>query len=197
MLTLLRSLVSIAKFIEPLIEANAGKSAADAAHVFVVAHGIFNSEFLGALLARRGPEGTRVEWRTGGMTNTGWTRLEVGRADEGTIRDGEGAESTIDPSGGAAKQANGNGEATSANPAAAAMSGAADSSSTPAAAPQLDKPATTSVTRGLPKLAIRMLTTNVTTHLEGLKRQQGGIGSMAHDGKQKDIRQFFGGGGAA
>jgi len=36
---------------------------------------------------------------------------------------------------------------------------------------------------------------DVTTHLDGVKRQGGGIGSAAYDEKQQDIRAFFSGAG--
>lgn len=44
---------SIAAYIEQHLQANKGKGPMSA-HIVVVAHGIFNSEFIGALLARRG-----------------------------------------------------------------------------------------------------------------------------------------------
>lgn len=46
---------------------------------------------------------------------------------------------------------------------------------------------------GLPPLIVSTLCTDVTTHLEGVQRQGGGIGSTGFDEKQKDIRAFFGG----
>lgn len=39
---------------------------------------------------------------------------------------------------------------------------------------------------------MKVLATNQVEHLEGLIRQKGGIGSMAHDDKQKGIKEFFG-----
>jgi len=51
---------SIGKFIEQHLQECEGK-AATSRHVVVVAHGIFNSEFLGALLARR-PTAVPLEW---------------------------------------------------------------------------------------------------------------------------------------
>jgi hypothetical protein len=46
----------------------------------------------------------------------------------------------------------------------------------------------------LPSLAVRVLCTDVTRHLDGVHRQKGGIGSQGYDEKQKDLRSFFGGG---
>ncbi|WVQ80266.1 hypothetical protein IAT38_002371 [Cryptococcus sp. DSM 104549] len=71
---------AIAKFIEPILEESRGQQPLSK-HIVVVAHGIFNSEFLGALMARR-EAGNALEWHYRGMTNTGWTRLEAGYADE-------------------------------------------------------------------------------------------------------------------
>ena len=44
----------------------------------------------------------------------------------------------------------------------------------------------------LPEMRVKVLATNQVEHLEGLIRQKGGIGSMAHDDKQKGIKEFFG-----
>ncbi|WRT63767.1 uncharacterized protein IL334_000692 [Kwoniella shivajii] len=71
---------AINRFIEPIIAGNHGSSPASK-HVVVVAHGIFNAEFLGALLARR-RDHKPLEWGYKGMTNTGWTRAEIGYIDE-------------------------------------------------------------------------------------------------------------------
>jgi hypothetical protein len=40
---------------------------------------------------------------------------------------------------------------------------------------------------------VETLCWDVTSHLEGVHRQGGGIGSAAFDEKQKSIRDFFGG----
>jgi hypothetical protein len=44
-------------------------------------------------------------------------------------------------------------------------------------------------------LFVRILCADVTTHLDGVHRQRGGIGSQGFDEKQSDLRKFFGGGG--
>jgi hypothetical protein len=41
--------------------------------------------------------------------------------------------------------------------------------------------------------SVRILCTNVTTHLDGVHRQKGGIGSQGYDSKQRGIRDFFSG----
>jgi hypothetical protein len=46
----------------------------------------------------------------------------------------------------------------------------------------------------LQPLVIRILCADVTTHLEGVHRQKGGIGSSSFDANQSDLRKFFGGG---
>lgn len=52
--------VSIAQFIEPVLRESYGQPPSSK-HLVVVAHGIFNYEFLGALLSRR-PEGIDHHW---------------------------------------------------------------------------------------------------------------------------------------
>lgn len=51
---------SVEQFIEPILKECRGKPATSK-HVVVVAHGIFNSEFLGALMARR-KTNAPLEW---------------------------------------------------------------------------------------------------------------------------------------
>ena len=51
---------SIATYLEPLLR-DARGGPASSKHIAVVAHGIFNAEFIGALLARRQGEGP-LEW---------------------------------------------------------------------------------------------------------------------------------------
>jgi hypothetical protein len=195
---------SIAQYLEPVFTANKGKSREEAPHVFVVAHGIFNSELLGALLARRPASAPRLEWRYSGMTNTGWTRVEIAFEDEGLIRP-DRMPSVVESQ----PQSNG----STSNPAAEAMSGGGgaattpDASSIPSSPPRLKRivsggafsksrsPPANGCRNGgpPPPLLLTIVATNVTTHLDGLKRQQGGIGSAPHDSNQKDIRSYFGG----
>ncbi|BEI82810.1 hypothetical protein CcaverHIS002_0306780 [Cutaneotrichosporon cavernicola] len=49
----------------------------------------------------------------------------------------------------------------------------------------------------LPPLTVEILASDVTTHLEGVNRQRGGIGSAGFDEKQQEIRAFFSGAHAA
>ena len=63
-------------------------------------------------------------------------------------------------------------------------------STEPADPPPLDH-----VSAALPKLAVRIISTDVTKHLDGIHRQKGGIGRQGYDSTQKDLRKFFSGGG--
>jgi len=47
-----------------------------------------------------------------------------------------------------------------------------------------------------PLLEMQVTHVNMHGHIDKLKRQKGGIGSSAYDPMQKDLRAFFGGGGA-
>ncbi|KAK8845520.1 hypothetical protein IAR55_006235 [Kwoniella newhampshirensis] len=152
---------AIRLFIEPALKECHGQPPS-CRHLVVVAHGIFNAEFLGALLARR-KTAQPLEWNYRGMTNTGWTRAEVGYADE--------TNSTVPAN-------------LTTHPL-----GPVSPSSSPAA-PPLDQP----VDKSLSPLYIRVICTDITTHLDGVYRQKGGIGSQGYDEKQGDIRKFFGGG---
>ena len=59
----------------------------------------------------------------------------------------------------------------------------------------LSAPPQQPIDESLRPLSVRITATDVTTHLDGLVRQKGGVGSSGYDEKQKDIRAFFGGGG--
>lgn len=45
----------------------------------------------------------------------------------------------------------------------------------------------------LPPLEVDTMALDVTTHLEGVKRQRGGIGSAGFDAKQQSIKKFLSG----
>jgi len=45
----------------------------------------------------------------------------------------------------------------------------------------------------LPPLTVKVTHVNQHSHINGIKRQKGGLGSAAYDPKQEDIRAFFGG----
>ncbi|CAD6582752.1 MAG: hypothetical protein CYPHOPRED_002114 [Cyphobasidiales sp. Tagirdzhanova-0007] len=54
---------------------------------------------------------------------------------------------------------------------------------------------TSTSTTTLPRPSLRTTHTNITTHLSGLKRTKGGVGSEAFDARQKSLRDFFSGAG--
>lgn len=62
----------------------------------------------------------------------------------------------------------------------------------PVPASSVPKEAPSSRPDGSP-LAVRILCSDVTKHLDGVHRQKGGIGSQGFDEKQKDLRAFFSG----
>lgn len=64
----------ISEHIEPALRECQGQSP-QAKHIAVVAHGIFNAEFIGALLARTREGG--IEWGYRGMTNVSGFRLDA------------------------------------------------------------------------------------------------------------------------
>ena len=47
----------------------------------------------------------------------------------------------------------------------------------------------------LPSVTLRKTHTNITIHLNGLKRTKGGVGSEQFDARQKSLKDFFSGGG--
>ncbi|KAL7418765.1 hypothetical protein Q5752_006448 [Cryptotrichosporon argae] len=176
---------AVAQFIEPHLRAAHGQPPAST-HVVVVAHGIFNSELLGALLARRnGPP--QAGWGYRGMTNTGWTRLEVGYADEAAAPARAQVVDTHPP--GVDLDANPMSGTPDPDPMSGAPAAPVTASSIPPAAatppPQPLDPA-------LPPLVICITCADVTSHLEGVHRQKGGIGSAPFDAGQKSLKAFFG-----
>jgi hypothetical protein len=154
-----------------------GKPATDAPHIFIVAHGIFNSELLGALYTRNPPSMNPSEWGYSAMANTGWSRFEVGYADEflADQQDGKDVVGTGETRGAAEVDASGH---ITIQPTAV-----------PAESPDLSG---TTEQKTLPPLTVNVLAMNVSTHLDGLKGEQDGIESSAQD---DDHKAFFGGGG--
>jgi hypothetical protein len=173
----LTEIYRIAQFIEPILQEAKGKSATDAPHIFIVAHGIFNSEFLGALYARNPPSMDPIEWEYSAMANTGWNRFEVGYADEfpADQKDGKDEVGTGDSRGAVEIDASGH---ITIQPTAV-----------PAESPDLSG---TTEQKTLPPLRVNVLAMNVSTHLDGVKGEQNRIESSAED---DDHKAFFGGGG--
>lgn len=136
-------------------------------HIVLVAHGIFLSELMFAL-KRSGDKGLRFVKSGSGFTNTGWARFEVS-LDPAFL-------STLPPP---------------TYPPLHITDLHHVLSSTGVLPPQLHSDVPTPVLRS------KVLALNQVEHLEGLVRQKGGIGSSAHDPKQRKIQEFFGGGAAA
>ncbi|KAL7412572.1 histidine phosphatase superfamily [Mrakia frigida] len=128
---------AIDQFILPYILNTATSS--EQQHVIVTAHGIFNSELVGAFLRRRA-SGEGTGWQPTGMTNTGWTRLEI---------------SINDPS----------------HPSSSTVAGhPTPSDSNPSSIPSAAAPTLPTAHAG-PKLDVKILLVNQTTHLDHLRSQ--------------------------
>lgn len=71
----------IAQFIEPVLRETKGRPPTQR-HVVVVAHGIFNSEFIGALLSRT--KSGALDWGYKGVCYaiSGWSSLMITRYDK-------------------------------------------------------------------------------------------------------------------
>ena len=134
-------------------------------HVIIVAHGIMISELSQALVRKSVSSTVVPTYRFGGVTNTGWHRFQIGLTPRLSELSPEDAKMALD----AARQAVQNGTDVF---------------------PELPFPT------GHPwRVNVKLLATNTTTHLTGLTRQKGGIGSSAHDAKQTSVKDFFSGGG--
>ncbi|KAL7414449.1 histidine phosphatase superfamily [Mrakia frigida] len=134
-------------------------------HVVVAAHGIFNAELIGAFLRRRST-GAGTGWKSTGMTNTGWTRLSI------SLSDPSHPHSTFHPS-----------------------TIPSNTSTNPSSIPLSPAPTLPSPHPGQPLLEVEVILVNQCSHLDGIRRQLGGIGSAGFDKKQVDLRDFFSGGG--
>jgi broad specificity phosphatase PhoE len=164
-----RTDVAIQNDIIPSVLKAKGKNA-DETHILFVSHGIAISETIGALLRRS--VGNIPNQHRKGLVNTRWTRLIIGLADEEL-------------------------ETTT--------SGVSKSDSTPDNLQDLgavqtnilegsNPPATDPDENIQPLLKIQFVAVNQRSHLDGLLRQGGGIGSAPADETQKKLIDFFGGG---
>jgi len=162
-------------FVMPVVRMSEGKGS-DEVHVMFVSHGIAISETIRSMFARA-VGGDKVDpetWR--GLENTGWTRLVIGMR-------GENLESV---------DVNAR-ELRSDTPDALKDTGAQMATAVETASP-LDTSMEVE-TEGQKELVARIVAVNRHSHLEGIVRQKGGIGSMAYDENQQAITDFFGGGG--
>ncbi|KAG8925806.1 hypothetical protein FRC02_009390 [Tulasnella sp. 418] len=171
-------------FVVPHLEKSKGQKPGEVNIVFV-SHGIAIAETIGAIFARcvDGKNADPDTWR--GLKNTAWTRLVIGL--EGEELDYP-EELLLHPAkpltskliGGVPNVDSGEMIATAVEEASHhGTSGKSEVS-----------------TQALPSIIAKVVAVNQYDHLEGIIRQKGGIGSAAHDDKQKAITDFFGGGGA-
>jgi len=155
------------------VRASKGKKCGEV-NVFMVSHGIAISESIGAIFTRcvGGEHVDPDTWR--GLRNTAWTRLVIGMQGETLEYD----------------------EATMRQPPSqSAHSTTPDSGARLAEQVQGTNPPPTEGEGQTKEIIARVVAVNQYAHLEGIVRQKGGIGSMAHDENQKAITDFFGGGG--
>lgn len=179
------------------------------------AHGIWLSEMLFALKRAGDPHVRYV--KSGGYQNTAWTRIEV-ELDDPSIEhalssEEKGANGTEQPADGqqfasppAPSEATGpSRSATTITAEEAASIGMSPSihallptvPAVPERHPSLPPawPPADDLAHPTPRLRHRVVTFAQADHLNGLKRTRGGVGSSAHDEKQRGLKEFFGGGG--
>jgi hypothetical protein len=198
---------------------------AEEQHVYVVAHGIFNSELVGALLRRRTPEAQQngEMIRAGGMTSESLPLLD--RLSCSALPESLQAHSYensrtyahpillnpsptdtgfhrihLTPIPGSSSSPSSSSPSPSTSPSSLSNPPSPLLTSTtapanPSSIPAAPVPTTPSPSAG-PHLKIRIISLNNTPHLDGLKRQGEGIGSSAYDAKQQKLRDFFSGGGS-
>ncbi|KAG8991366.1 hypothetical protein FRB93_002828 [Tulasnella sp. JGI-2019a] len=163
----------------PIVKKSEGKACGEV-NVFFVSHGIAISETIGAIFARciGGDKVDPDTWR--GLKNTAWTRLVIGTKEE---KLSYVKAAMKEPSSGSDVHTNKDTGSLIADEVESANPPPTDGSSD--AEPEVPK-----------EIIAKVVAVNQYSHLEGVVRQKGGIGSMAHDEKQKAITDFFGGGGS-
>lgn len=130
-------------------------------------------------IVKAGEGGDKVKFvKKGSYTNTGWSRWEI-HADPSEV---EEVVSLLENSNG-----------SSSHPPAPVHVSAKHS--IPLPHPRHDSlPPSLPPAVSTPTLRHKIVAFNKVEHLEGLERQGGGIGSAAHDAKQRTLEAFFGGG---
>jgi len=164
-----RASEAIDLFIVPHIFAAQGLPE-DETNIVIVAHGIFVAEMTGELLRRRSG-GASEAHRFSGLVNTGWTRLVLGFEGENP---------------GANSQTSTTTESQAQEDCTEKVNVLAESAAPPPTKPTMERSLT-------PDLFVKMLAVNQAPHLDGLKRQGGGIGSSPYDEKQRSLHDFLGG----
>jgi len=172
--------------IMPLVRDNVDKKAGDA-HVFFVSHGIAISECIAFILAKsvNGPRARTESWK--GLHNTAWSRLVLGMQGETLIYTEEDASVNGVPH----VMADGFIIEDDLN--------VADEGEKRNVAEEGANPPNSDTEADIkPNLEIvaKVVALNQYPHLIDVVRQRGGIGSMAHDDRQKAITDFFSGGGS-
>ncbi|KAG8693052.1 hypothetical protein FRC09_010780 [Ceratobasidium sp. 395] len=142
-------------------------------NVVVVSHGIAIAETLGALV-RRAVHVDRDGWSGGfrGLHNTAWTRVVIGLEDE-TLSE----TSDVEP--------DNSGSSTPADPAAIIATQLEQAAPPPVVCEEV----------GPPSIRMKIIACNQHGHLRGVIRQQDGNASSGDDPAQRQLRDFFGGGG--
>lgn len=181
------------------------------------AHGIWLSEMLFSLKRAGDPHVRYV--KSGGYANTAWTRIEIELDDPKLQRALSNAdkgvdESDVPPANGrfasppAPSEATGD-TTTTTTISAEEASSIGMSPNIHALLPQLPAvperhpslpaawPHANDLSEPVPKLRHRVVTFAQADHLEGLKRTGRGVGSAAHDEKQRGLKEFFSGGGGS
>jgi hypothetical protein len=79
---------------------------------------------------------------------------------------------------------------------ASASATPATTNTNPSSVPPVSAPSTP-LDSERPHLQVQLQSINSTVHLDGVKRQAGGIGSSAFDVKQQSMRDFISGGGSS
>ncbi len=175
----------------PLFE----ESKADSFAVAVVAHGMLLASFWRRLLLRYAHESLRftpevaikkqgtVLGYIGGWSNTGYMELQHTRkpSPSSITRPSEEAISKNEPDAETASL-------TAVPPTLPAEEGEV---SVPAISSPAAVPSSTAGTQKLDGWSVMVTAVDSTTHLLGLKRQRGGIGSLAHDEGQRKLESFF------
>ncbi|KIO33431.1 hypothetical protein M407DRAFT_241045 [Tulasnella calospora MUT 4182] len=164
------------EFVMPFVRKSVGKPAGEV-NVLFVSHGIAISETIGAIYSRA-TNGRGVDpnsW-SGGLRNTAWSRLVIGMEGEKLEYDGEELHVEV---GSPHNEGVDDGEK---------LADAVESANPPT--PEIEKREPRHK-----EIVVKVVSVNQYTHLDGVVRQKGGIGSMAHDDTQKAITDFFGGGG--
>ncbi|KAG8873751.1 hypothetical protein FRB97_006455 [Tulasnella sp. 331] len=165
-------------FVMPIVRESEGKTCGEV-NVFFVSHGIAISETIGSIFGKciGGDKVQPESWR--GLKNTAWTRLVIGMKGETLIYVKE-----------AMKEPSSSSAAAMQDDTGAIIADEVGSANPPLTEGEDGQP------DAAKEILAKVVAVNQYAHLEGVIRQKGGIGSLAHDEKQKAITDFFGGGGS-